>query len=90
MFIHVQCIYKFLDIQIIFHLNIRQHTTYILFLSSTLKIMHKFFRVSKFFGITEVEIIINKVGRSDDNLPVVCTGGCFECLDPRGSTEAPA
>lgn len=89
--IHVYtCICKFLDIQIIFHLNIRQQTTYILFLSSTLKIMHKFFRVSKLFRITEFEIIINKVGRSDDNLPVVCTGGCCECLGPRGSTEAPA
>lgn len=90
--IHVYtCICEFLDIQINFHLNIRQHTTYTLFLSSMLKIMHKFFRVSKFFGIiTEFKIIINKVGRSDDNLPVVCTGGCCECLDPRGSTEAPA
>lgn len=50
--------------------------------------MYKFFRVSKFFGIIiEFKIIINKVGRFDDNLFVVCIGGCCECLDFRGSIE---
>lgn len=49
--------------------------------------MYKFFRVSKFFRIIEFEIVINKVGRFDDNLFVVCIGGCYECLDFRGSIE---